>query len=363
MPFSSDPFARRENLWLYATAMTLAGLCALYVLAQAFSYRIPTVAASEKIEIRELEKLVMPKADAIMPPQTQPFKLSRTPTTQSRPRPLSPAHQSPAAKVASPALDVAALLEGFDTKMLLAATGDGSRSRQEHGGHFSQVRVETSRATLRAKTDSDFASASVPRGRSRGRGEGHAHGVGASLETGAGSGLSRSSGAPGLSSSPVTNLFRRSGKGKNSESDSETSIGIRGSTNASREQQGVSIHDLITWMKSHPGAIPKLVQYDMEHRAGDLAAAVTFTLNGARYEMFLSCNVANSFLRICLIEGKNFTMLKDNGIKETSNFLAMGEVVRSGAAIQSLITSRQAPGETAQKFYDIFWSWWEREKK
>lgn len=125
----------------------------------------------------------------------------------------------------------------------------------------------------------------------------------------------------------------------------------------------ISVHDLIKWMQANPGAIPKLVQYDMEHKPDDLSSAVSFALNGRRYELFLSCNETNRLLRICLIEGGKFTLLKDNGIKEASNYLAMGEVKRAGAMIQSLITSRQAPGETAQQFYGIFWKWWEGAKQ
>lgn len=129
------------------------------------------------------------------------------------------------------------------------------------------------------------------------------------------------------------------------------------------ENQTMNLQDLIVWMKSHPGALPKLVQHDMEHNPGDLAAAVSFNAQGKQYELFLSCNEADMLLRICLIQDKQFTLLKDNGIKEASNYLATGEVVRAGATIQSLITSRQAPGETARQFYRIFWQWWEGERR
>jgi len=124
----------------------------------------------------------------------------------------------------------------------------------------------------------------------------------------------------------------------------------------------LDIHELIKWMKAHPGAIPKLVAYDMGHRRSDLSSAVTFTQKGKKFHLFLSCNETELLLRICLVEGNNFTLLKDNGIQEVSNFLIMGEVVREQEKIRSLISSRRAPTGEAAKFYQIFWSWWLQEK-
>lgn len=125
----------------------------------------------------------------------------------------------------------------------------------------------------------------------------------------------------------------------------------------------LDLHALIRWMKSHPKPISKLVAYNMEHSAGDLSSAVSFRMNGQRYDLFLSCNEIEMLLRICLVDGKEFILLKDNGIKETSNFLMLGNVVRSGNEIRSLISSRQAPAGTAAGFYRIFWSWWQNEQK
>lgn len=154
---------------------------------------------------------------------------------------------------------------------------------------------------------------------------------------------------------------RGAGNGYGNGMGNGTEIGI--ALPLGNENQTMNLQELIAWMKAHPGALPKLVQYDMEHNPGDLAAAVSFNAQGKQYELFLSCNEADLLLRICLIQGRQFTLLKDNGIKETSNYLATGEVVRAGATIQSLITSRQAPGETASQFYRIFWQWWEGKRR
>jgi hypothetical protein len=263
------------------------------------------------------------------------------------------------------------------------ARGAGSRSRAgAFAGGGSQIKVEGGTMRDYEATDAvgDFASnavAAVSAFRNRpgppGNGLGKSkYGVGVDLGKGTGAGISdgdgqgglygAEGGGPGLGGGGYGNRpGRGAGNGIGDGIGNGTELGIAAGLGG--DGGSMSIHDLIQWMKAHPGAIPKLVQYDMEHKAGDLSSSVSFNMNGKRYELFLSCNEADVLLRICLIEGGKFTMLKDNGIKEASNYLATGDVVRAGAAIQSLITSRQAPGETAQQFYKIFWSWWEGEKR
>ena len=125
----------------------------------------------------------------------------------------------------------------------------------------------------------------------------------------------------------------------------------------------IDLHALIKWMKAHPGDIPKLVAHDMGHMSGDLSSAVTFRFQNVPYILFLSCNEVELLLRICLIEGKYFTLLKDSGIREESNYLVIGNVVRENNLIQSLISSRRAPTDRANTFYQIFWSWWQSQQK
>jgi len=94
-----------------------------------------------------------------------------------------------------------------------------------------------------------------------------------------------------------------------------------------------------------------------------LSSAVPFMLNGRRFKFFLSCNETELLLRICLVEDNDFTLLKDNGIREESNFLIIGDVVRENSEIRSLISSRKAPGDRAASFYQIFWAWWMKQSK
>ncbi|MEK7729356.1 MAG: hypothetical protein AAB354_13160 [candidate division KSB1 bacterium] len=258
------------------------------------------------------------------------------------------------------------------------ARGAGSRSRAGAFGGGAQItldrkvaREEEAFEPLGDFAASSIAAASVFRNRIGAPGNGlgqNKAGVGIDLGRGTGAGYNEGEVRGGLSGmqggGPAlggggygARAGRGSGNGRGNGIGNGTEIGIASSlVDAS---SAMNLHDLMVWMKAHPGALPKLVQYDMEHSAADLAAAVSFSMNGKQYELFLSCNEVDLLLRICLIEGDKFTLLKDHGIKAASTYLAMGEVVRAGVEIQSLITSRQAPGETAQHFYKIFSAWWE----
>lgn len=365
MSFLSSYIAKRENLLPHSMGITLACMLVLYVLSHFWAYRIFAEELAEKVEIREVEKLEMHKAKPIVPVKPQERKFVRTPNPKPAAAPSATTKVDP--QPAAPRVNVADLMAGLETRTLLATQNAGSRSSPGRNNNISQVRVDANAAPHQFDPNSSFTAAvaaGVHRGRSGAPGNNSASGVGAGVDVGEGSGVGNATGLSAFSTGGGTGIGRRSGKGigAGTGNGAGTIIGIPGGTGTGNGEPGVSIHELIKWMKAHPGAIPKLVQYDMEHKPGDLASAIAFTMNGRKYEMFLSCNEADMLLRICLIEGGKFTMLKDNGIKEASNFLAMGDVVRAGVAIQSLITSRQAPGERAQQFYNLFWSWWEGER-
>ncbi|MDQ7052838.1 MAG: hypothetical protein Q9P14_08090 [candidate division KSB1 bacterium] len=101
----------------------------------------------------------------------------------------------------------------------------------------------------------------------------------------------------------------------------------------------------------------------MGHERGDLSSKVSFRYRGRQYTFFLSCNEHELFLRVCLVEGNDFILLKDSGIQEESHFLTIGDVIRRRGRIESLISSRKAPGDRADQFYSIFWAWWQTVEK
>ena len=255
-------------------------------------------------------------------------------------------------------LNIRNLVQGFDTKSLItrearaARRGGAQRSNPANAGVSTNVNRKgrmVDNFDLTGVIENRSGSFSAGRRSARGGTNGPKVGIGGSSKIGIGTGT----GGTGLA---------LSGRGT-SRSTRGTGNGNGGATITLPSGTGggsgsLDIHALIKWMKAHPGAIPKLVAYDMGHRGGDLSSAISFGMGGKRYTLFLSCNEIELLLRICLVEGNDFTLLKDNGIREESNFLTTGDVVRDTKRIQSLISSRSAPGIKAAAFYKIFWSWW-----
>lgn len=347
-----------DDLRTLSGGITLVILLLMFIIAQiiALTNMINSPVSNEpKMELKELVKLEFrPKPEREIPKQlkldvtTQPIITQPKPDIQSSPAPQQPI------------VTAAAVAQGFDLKKLLtsetnaAKKGSSNRSNPLVAG----VSTEVNRAgrtlddfDLSGVLDNRNASFAAGRRSTPGGSGGPKVGIGGVSGLGTGTG----SGGTGLAlSGRGTNRASRGAGIGNGNGVATISLPSgKGGGKAT-----LDIHALIRWMKAHPGIIPKLVAYDMGHQPDDLSSAVNFTMNGRSYTLFLSCNETELLLRICLVEGQVFTLLKDNGIREESNFLIVGDVVRNGAAIQSLISSRQAPGDRAAHFYQIFWSWW-----
>ncbi len=365
----NQKIADSRNLLPHSFGTSVLMLLAIYLLAHFITYNLfaEEVAVPEKFEIREIEKLEIPPPKKLVP-QPQKFVSKPVPTPNPTPAETPQPRESPASAAKTPQIDVANLVASLNSRHLLSPQVTAARSRPGERNNVSQVKIQADAAAFQFDPASALAAAvAAGSGRSRVGAPGNLRGTGpgAGVDVGEGSGAGVDAGDAGLSFGTGT-AGRRSGKGAGNGLGNGTGVGTgTGSgfgVGAGGGEAGLDIHELIKWMKAHPGLIPKLVQFDMSHQPGDLASAVTFTSNGRRFQMYLSCNENDLLLRICLIEADKFTMLKDNGIKEKSNFLSTGDVVYQGANIQSLITARQAPGDLAQQFYRLFWSWWETER-
>lgn len=353
-----DRLKRMDNLHPLSAWITAGIMMIVFIIAHILTFMTlmeDEEQPAEKMEVRELVKLEFkPQVEKVLPkeikfqPQKENIKPSPRPEKQDRPQELPKS------------INVASIAQGFDMKRLIsretnaAKKGGSNRSNPLVAG----VSTEVNRP---GRTLDDFdlsgvlenrnAPFSAGRRSSPGGSGGPRIGIGGTSSIGNGSG----SGGTGLALSGrgTSRASRGSGIGNGTGGASISLPSGSGGGSAS-----LDIHALIKWMKAHPGAIPKLVAYDMGHKGDDLSSAISFNMNGRNYTLFLSCNETELLLRICLVEGNDFTLLKDNGIQEESNFLTVGDVVRKADKIQSLISSRKAPGEKAAVFYQIFWSWW-----
>ncbi len=347
---------QKNNLVDLSISITLVLLVAIFIILQLLSFTSlidRTEQPAERMEVRELIKLQF-TSPKVPPPEFQvQRKLERT---------QQPAREKPVPQPTAASFNIVSMVEGLNMKKLVSREAMAAKrgSSMANMPNTAGVSTEVSRAErtldnfdLSGVMEDRNASFAPGRRSSPGGANGPRVGIGGTSHLGSGTG----DGGNGLALSGRGTARAARGFGNGSGGGATISLpsGNGGGSAA------LDIHALIKWMKAHPGAIPKLVAYDMGHRIDDLSSAVAFTSNGRNYTLFLSCNEAELLLRICLVEGNDFTLLKDNGIQETSNFLTIGDVVRDAQKIQSLISSRKAPGDRAAAFYQIFWSWWLRQ--
>jgi hypothetical protein len=117
---------------------------------------------------------------------------------------------------------------------------------------------------------------------------------------------------------------------------------------------------LARWLRRNPSDLPVGVRVHVNFQPSFLTAAVPFTANGRRWDLYLMFNETLSELHIVLVEGERSVYLIDRGFQEQSRSLREGTVRRSGGEIIA-IDSRTgaASSDRAQEFYNVFLSWWE----
>ncbi len=357
----TDYISKQNNLHLLSAWITLGIMLILFILAQIFSFTSladKSKLKNTKMEVRELIKLSFTPQKLKKQSRTQGFEIKKASYTKTQGN-----NKKHSARKSQNKMNISSLVQGFDSKKLISKETRAARRgvASKSINHSAGVSTDVSRQS-RNLEDFDIlgqlsnhrtAMASSKRA-ARGGNGGPKISLGGSSSVGTGTG----SGTDGvaLSGRGTSRATRGSSSGVGGASISLPSGS--GGGNAS-----LDLHALIKWMKAHPGAIPKLVAYEMGQQGGDLSSSIPFMLNGRNFRFFLSCNETELLLRICLVEGNNFTLLKDNGIREESNFLTIGDVVRENSKITSLISSRRAPGDKAAAFYQIFWAWWKTQEK
>jgi hypothetical protein len=358
----------RENLLPISAGITFGLLVLAFLLAQIL--RVSGLLNeenpfSEKMQVFEVIRLKFtPQVTEPVAPPT-PTRMQHRAETRVAPR------QASTVETARKSAPISALAQDFDPTQFLendraaGRSGRGRNARQPDAGISTNIQRQTSALAqfdLPAENSALQTTLALSRRIGNGGSENNSQinlGSGGS-SLGGGSG-SDGFGAGGVDFDGTGNGNGRSRRGKGAGNGGTAQIALPAGSGGG--DAALDLHALIKWMKAHPGQIPKLVAHDMGHNPSDLASATAFQMNGRQYHLFLSCNEVELLLRICLVDGQEFTLLKDSGIKETSNFLILGNVVRNGAEIRSLISSRQAPAGAAKNFYRIFWSWWLNEEK
>ncbi len=348
----------KDNLRPLSMWITSAILILVFLFAQVVGYSSPREPEVEKkrMEIRELMKLTF-KPEA----KKTPKKRNRGPKKKkSNPKARVARKSKPKTRPVVEKPNVTELLKGLNTKKLSKTRSTTRRNTPNTPAQQSKgISTNTKRPTRHSSNvDMNISYNSRPSHRPSGRRAPAGSAAGATIATGSASRGATVANVDGsaLAGRTSARTTRVAGSGAGGAK-------ISMPTASGEGEAALDLHALIKWMKEHPGKIPPLVAHEMGHKAGDLSSAVQFTMGGKNYTMYLSCNEVEMLLRVCLIEGNDFILLKDNGIRQESNYLTVGDVMRKGVKIQSLISRREAPRNMATKFYSIFWSWWQNESK
>ncbi|NIU26787.1 hypothetical protein GWN75_20190 [candidate division KSB1 bacterium] len=380
----TDYIARQDNLVPASTTVTGTVLLLIFVLSHILHYTFPyeLVEPQEKIEVRELIALKFEtKAEQS---NEKAFRVVRKTSSSATAR--ANKVEEVGSKTVEESPGVTALVQAFDAKKLIP---DQSRSQrrpvrgntsqtsalkidvtgyeqnqqvQNVNSFYARIRSSESRGNKSATVSHQSPSVRVG-GNSSARVTSDIRGADLSGSLSSRSNRSRGIDNGGLAISVPSGragpVSPRTGRSRGIDNGGPA---ISMPSGRAGQMNKLDLNALIEWMKKHPGRIPGLVRYEMGHRRGDLSSAIIFTRGGHQFLLFLSCNEVELLLRICLIQKNTFTLLKDAGIKEESNYLTIGKVSWSNRQIHSLISTRKAPRGRASVFYSIFWSWWLKEQ-
>lgn len=357
----------KGRLYRLSAGVTLVFMLTVFIFAQIITYsgmKKDEASQQNRMQVQELIKLQFQPR-----PEETPKKFTQRPTRITVEKKIANFQKEAQAVEQKPTPSAATLAGGFDLQKLIsrrsvsARRGGGGQQNPEHTGvsvaDENQVSSILDLDSEHAYSDNHTPTTASKRALAGG-------GNGLRVAVGSGRGPGAGTNGLGVAGDGVDgSAFAGSGSGKGrSVRGTGTGNGdarITLPSVAGGDDAAIDLHALIKWMKAHPGPIPKLVAYDMGHRGDDLSSSVPFTMGGRQFRLYLSCNEIEMLLRICLVEADDYTLLKDNGIKESSNYLTIGDVVKKAGDIQSLISSRQAPAERADRFYQIFWSWWQQQ--
>ncbi len=356
----TEYIAKQDRLLNLSLAITVGVLLFIFIIMQLLSF-IPLQMNDDRekqMVVQELVRLRFDKKKQKAPAQ----KFKNHARQNTRPKNSMKVSRKKASRRSKPQVNVEKLLQEFKSKKLVANKTTNRRTVVKvPSPPKSGVSLNVKRQT-RGVTDNSLKTPFRSRPARRPSGRKAVAGVvsGAAVEVGAVSpNLANvtSVNGSGFRAARGVRATRSAGNGAGSAQIS-LPTGEGGGSEAT-----IDLHALIKWMKDHPGPIPKLVAHEMGHERGDLSSRVSFRYRGRQYTFFLSCNEYELFLRVCLVEGNDFILLKDSGIQEESHYLTIGDVIRRRGRIESLISSRKAPGDRAAQFYSIFWAWWQTVEK
>ncbi len=200
---------------------------------------------------------------------------------------------------------------------------------------------------------SDLQAASIGTGSGSG---GMGYGPGGGNGPGNGSGYSRGSGGGGGLESAVGNKAPAAPK----------KVEVK-----DKDLETVDLNkvftELMEWMKSNQTEFEPILKRYLRYQPGSLTTNIRITVDAMSYDLFILCNEHSQDIGILLVEAGsgNAIMLRDTGFRKKSFYLSKGRTSRDEEGMMASLTMLEnSPSrEETKKFYDIFLSWWENNRK
>lgn len=125
----------------------------------------------------------------------------------------------------------------------------------------------------------------------------------------------------------------------------------------------LDVDELIAWMRLRPGALPPGIQRHVDWREENITAMETIEHSGQRYELYLMARLEIREIHVVLVLGEQTYYLIDRSFLHDGRNFRAGAARRSDGVITGVISEeRAAASPEATRFYEVFLSWWKRER-
>ena len=137
----------------------------------------------------------------------------------------------------------------------------------------------------------------------------------------------------------------------------------RGESMTGLAEDALDVDDLIRWMMLRPGELPSGIKRHVDWRQDNLTSKAVIEHEGETYELYLMARVPIREIHVVLVKGLQTYYLIDRSFQHEGRKFRTGTVRRSEALITGVVSEeRAAASPEAAHFYNVFLSWWQRER-
>lgn len=121
--------------------------------------------------------------------------------------------------------------------------------------------------------------------------------------------------------------------------------------------------ELIRWMQLQPRALPSGIKRHVDWRVDNLTSTTVIEHEGETYELYLMARLPIREIHIVLVRESESYYLIDRSFQHEGRKFRVGTARRTRDTITGVVSEERAAGSPeAATFYNVFLSWWQRER-